>query len=141
MKFALPATVAALSLILSSCSTLESKPRDRFAEADLNHDGQLTHREIGHYLADRIFDSRDANRDGKLTMEEWNPTKNAPDTKAFKEADTNHDGYVTREEATTYAEKSGMVKKFVREADKNKDGKISRDEAVAYYASKEGSPR
>ena len=129
------------SLVLCSCATLAPKPRDRFADADTDHDGTLTSKEVAHYLSAQMFDSLDANHDGKLTMAEWNPTNNATDTHRFKAADTNHDGFVTLDEATAYAEKSGTVKKIMREADTNKDGVVSREEAKAYYASKEGPPR
>jgi Ca2+-binding EF-hand superfamily protein len=135
----IPALVAA-ALILPACTTV-GPTHDRFAEADTNHDGQLTRREVAAYLAGQMVDARDKDNDGTLTMEEWNPTKNAKDTKAFREADVNHDGVVTLGEATNYAEKSGIVNRFMKEADTNKDGKISRAEALAYYGSKEGPAR
>lgn len=130
-------TLATASIILCSCSTV-GPTHDRFAEADLNHDGKLTQHEVGRYLATKMFDSLDANHDGKLTMAEWNPTNNAKDAKAFRAADTNHDGVVTLDEAARYAEKSGLVKNFMREADTNHDGVITREEAKAYYAKREG---
>ncbi len=130
-----------LVVLTSACSTMTTQPRDRFAEADPDHDGTLTQKEVATYLASTMFDHIDRNHDGKVTMEEWNPSNNAHDKKVFLTADTDHDGSVDLKEAIAYAEKSGQVKKFMKEADKDHDGTVSRAEAAAYYGSKEGDPR
>jgi hypothetical protein len=44
---------------------------------------------------------------------------------------------VTRDEAMAWARQGGTYAAVVKEADTNKDGGVSRDEAMAYFASKE----
>lgn len=139
MKLIYTATaLTAATLAICSCSTAPTqKPRDRFAEADVNHDGRLSREEVARLLATKQFESLDTNKDGKLSMTEWNPTGNALDAKRFRAADTNHDGFVTLDEAVAYLKNSGIVTDFMKGADTNHDGYVSREEAAAYYAKHE----
>jgi hypothetical protein len=112
---------------------------DAFSPADTNHDGKLSRNEASDFLVIKIFISRDANHDGRMTLEEWiggDPTRSAD----FKKRDANHDGIVTMEEAITYGRAHGMVNQIMLEADTNHDGALSRAEVQAYYASREGPP-
>ena len=91
------------------------------------------------FIVNRIFDSRDANHDGKMTKEEWagdDPARLAQ----FKKRDANGDGIVTKEEAIAYGRQRGLSKKIMAEADKNHDGFLDRAEVQAYYGSHEGPP-
>jgi len=86
-----------------------------------------------------IFDSRDANHDGKMTMQEW--TGGDPSRAAdFKKRDANHDGIVTKQEAIAYGRAHGVANEIMKEADTNHDGYLERSEVKAYYASREGPP-
>ncbi len=87
-----------------------------------------------------IFDSRDANHDGRMTKEEWTGG-DAKRLAAFNERDANHDGIVTKEEAMKYGRAHGIANKILHEADKNHDGALDKAEVQAYYASREGPPR
>ena len=110
---------------------------DAFSPADTNHDGKLSRDEASDFLVIKIFISRDANHDGRMTLEEWiggDPTRSAD----FKKRDANDDGIVTMKEAITYGRAHGVVNQIMQEADTNHDGALSRAEVTAYYASREG---
>ena len=84
------------------------------------------------------FAQADSNHDGKLSRDE------ASDylvIEIFTSRDANHDGVVTVQEALAYGKKKGMAVIMIKKADTNKDGFLSRQEVAAYYASKEGPPR
>lgn len=140
-KFSL-SMVAALAALVS-CQTTTPKPSDmaKFNRADTNHDGKLSEDECSDFLVRRIFDSRDANHDDKLTWAEWNVEGAGKDKSKFKARDANHDGVVTLDEAKAYARKHHIYQKEFREADKNHDGFLSIKEVEDYYASKEGPMR
>jgi Ca2+-binding EF-hand superfamily protein len=130
----------------TGCAGTGSKPggangrEDRFAKVDTNHDGVLDRNEVSDYIVNQIFDSRDANRDGRMTEEEW--TGGDPSRLAdFKKRDANHDGVVTKEEAIKYAREHGQASQIMRDADKNRDGVLSREEARDYVGDREGPPR
>ena len=112
---------------------------DAFSQVDTNHDGKLSRNEASDYLVILIFNSRDANHDDRMTLEEWiggDPTRSAD----FKKRDANHDGIVTKKEAITYGRAHGVANEIMRDADTNHDGALSRAEVKAYYASREGPP-
>jgi hypothetical protein len=119
--------------------TGERTDKDRFAEADANHDGILDRNEVSDYIVIQIFDSRDANHDGRMTEQEWTGG-DASRLAGFKKRDVNHDGVVTKEEAIQYGRAHGQAKEIMREADKNHDGVLSREEAREYVGSREGPP-
>src|SRR5438874_6151459 len=103
-------------------------------------DGKLSRDEASDFLVNEIFNSRDANHDGRLTAKEWagdDPGR----LNDFKKRDANHDGVVTKEEAIAYGRAHGIANKIMKEADKNHDGKLDREEVKAYYASREGPLR
>lgn len=123
---------------LAACQTTKTAKPDRFSQADANGDGFLSASETNNFVVRSIFESRDTDGDGKITREEWDPTKAPATMKTFRESDINRDDVITLDEAEAYASKRGIYKDIVREADKNGDGLVSREEAEAYYASKEG---
>lgn len=128
-----------IGILLSACQT--TKQPDRFDQADRNGDGKLSLDEITEYMVTTIFDTRDANKDKRMTTEEWYPEGGTPAPKEFKARDQDGDGVVSLEEAIAYSKKVGTYKDAMREADTNKDGWVSRAEAIAYYDSKEGPIR
>ena len=112
---------------------------DAFSRADTNHDGKLSRNEASDFLVIQIFTSRDANHDGRMTLVEWiggDSTRAAE----FKKRDANNDGIVTEKEAMDYGRAHGVVNEIMKEADTNHDGALSRAEVKAYYASREGPP-
>jgi Ca2+-binding EF-hand superfamily protein len=134
------------AIMLSACATNKNlQPSDAtgavsgFDLADTNHDGKLSRDEASDFLVDQIFNSRDADHDGRMTAKEW-----ADDDRGrladFKKRDANHDGVVTKEEALAYGRAHGIANKVMKEADKNHDGYLDRSEVQAYYASREGPP-
>ncbi|PYJ07999.1 MAG: hypothetical protein DMF06_14105 [Verrucomicrobia bacterium] len=135
--------LAAMAITLAACQTTTTSTTtpNRFETADVNHDKFLSLDEINVYLVTEIFDSRDANKDKKMTRAEWGATGDAGRDKQFKARDTNGDGIVTMDEALAYGRTKGMAKQVLREADTNKDGKLSEAEVKAYYASREGPAR
>ena len=113
---------------------------DAFSQADTNHDGNLSREEASDFVVIRVYISRDANHDGRMTLEEWvggDPDRSVD----FKKRDANQDGIVTMAEAITYGRAHGDVNQIMQEADTDHDGALSRAEMKAYYASREGPPK
>jgi len=143
MKKILPSIALGLAFAaLTSCSTTTpTSTPDRFATADVNHDGKLSPAEARGYFVNAIFASRDANHDGKLTWAEWNVPGAGKSKARFDAADTNKDGSISMEEAAVAARKRGLFKENFEAADTNHDGFVTRAEGQAYYGSTEGPPR
>jgi hypothetical protein len=138
-KQSLRATTSIVAvLVAASCQTAAP---DRFSAADTDHSGALTAAEANALLVTQLFDSRDLDKDGSLTESEWVVGGDPAQKKQFRASDGNHDGKVSREEAIAHGQKQGMAGKLVREADTDKNGTVSRDEMTAYYGSKEGLSR
>ena len=133
--------VLASLLALSACATQKNSQSSagRFEQADSNRDGKLSRDETSDYLAGEIFNSSDANHDGRMTPQEWSGSDPAQ-AAAFKKRDANHDGIVTKEEAINYGRAHGVANEIMREADKNHDRALDKAEVQAYYASREGPP-
>ena len=134
------ATLAAAGFF-AACQTTQTAKPNRFDQADTNHDGRLTRREVSDRIVTEAFEGRDTKKNGKLTKAEWMMSGDDKWNKVFSGADTSHDGVVTLEELKAYGWKKGVGNDFFGEADKNRDGYLSREEARAYYASKEGPMR
>lgn len=129
-------------ITLAGCKTTNTQTaEDRFAKADTNRDGKLSHEEASDYFVTSIFASRDQNYDGKLTWEEWNVPGSGRSKAKFDAADTDKDGSLSLDEALAYGRQLGVFKEEFSEADTNHDGFVTREEAQVYYASKEGPLR
>jgi Ca2+-binding EF-hand superfamily protein len=129
-------------LLLAACQTApEKKQPDRFAWADVNSDGKLSPDEVNSFLVTAIFDARDRNKDGLLTLHEWDPQPTAEVRARFAGWDTNKDGIVSLDEAVRHGKEIGAFDDSTREADTDGDGFVSREEAMRYYDSKEGPIR
>jgi hypothetical protein len=126
-------------LFFTACQTTTGP--DQFRQADLNRDDKLSREEASGYLVASNFASLDTNKDHVLTKKEANPSNDPKLAKLFSQRDANRDGKVTLEEAQAYARKKGTTDPIVNDADANKDGIITRAEAAAYIGSKEGPIR
>ena len=76
----------------------------------------------------RLFQRADANRDGKISADEW---KRKPEV--FSRVDQNHDGFITQDEAQSAARRHGerqgrRGQRVLGKMDTNNDSRISRDE-------------
>lgn len=127
----------------------------RFKEADKDGDGALSRAEAETMMLAKVgahFDRADANKDGKVTLEEMQSARQAMRGKMhghmhehakkgdkdgkgrhharmeekFKAADKDGDGAVSRQEAEA-ASREHLAKKFERK-DANKDGKLTMEE-------------
>jgi Ca2+-binding EF-hand superfamily protein len=104
---------------------------ERFEKMDANKDGKLTMDEIAAARRERAakhFAEKDANKDGKLSRDE---VAKMPD-EVFARLDTNKDGALTPDELAKKGEhfQQHAEKRFQME-DANHDGAISKDEAIA----------
>ncbi len=104
-----------------------------FKDMDSNNDGAISKAEFEAFHAKRFKDI-DSNGDGKITREELQIQfrKMAERSREsfrehFNEADVNHDGALSREEAKNIP----MLAKHFDEVDSNKDGKVTAEEMAA----------
>jgi len=76
----------------------------------------------------------DTNKDGKVTLEEFN----AAATKRFQRMDKDNDGKITQDEFRAYVQerRAEHQKKRFEKMDADKDGKISKAEYMAYEQAK-----
>jgi len=125
-------------LLLTACETpLPPPPEnfdDRFGSADANKDGFVTHDELADYMAYHLFYQRDANRDGKLTLQEWWPDADANERVGFDKRNLNNNRTVSLKEARLYSRADPAVAQTMRLADKNGDGYASWKEINAYLS-------
>ena len=134
----------------------DANTRARFARLDSNSDGVIHASEIeaalaqraarhgnrGERTGERLLRRFDADRDGKVTKDEFMKDVGA----RFAELDLNNDGRITEEDLPPAMRGRGIltgnadtprrgigrrVFTLLREADANKDGVITRDEALA----------
>lgn len=126
----------AVALCMTSCETpLPPAPvnfDDRLTSADFDQDGEISADELADFTAFHLFYQRDANRDSKLTMQEWWPGADAIEQEAFKKRDDNDNGIMTLKEAREFARDNPEFEQTIRQADKDGDGKASWDEVSAW---------
>ena len=86
--------------------------KKNFAKMDANSDGFLTKEEISKGKAPAWFDGADANKDGKLSVDEFVASRGADLQKEFAKLDGNADGFLTPEEfaAKVQAAHAGKAK-------------------------------
>lgn len=126
---------AAAAVLLAACQTTAPS---RFDLADTDRDGKLTRAEMSDAQVIATFNSRDANKDGKLTRAEWLVPGDEAGPGQFRERDGNKDGIVTLDEAKAWGRTSDRSALLLKEADTNGDGAVDRNEALAYYGKSEG---
>ena len=101
-----------------------------FKEMDTNSDATISKAEFD-AVHDKHFQDMDTNGDSKLTRDEMKAGHKqmlkAGMHNRFDEADANHDGALSREEA----EKMPRMSKRFDKMDTNKDGKLTREEMAA----------
>jgi len=115
----------------SQSSGVSHGPADLFSIADADHNGKLSRDEVSDFLAYKVLQEFDTNRDGRLTEAEWT-RGDARRVHDFEARDENRDGVVTQEEAITYGRRAGGGVGLIRKADKDRDGKVSRAELTAF---------
>jgi Ca2+-binding EF-hand superfamily protein len=74
------------------------------------------------FAADDLFSKIDANKDGKISKQEYMDATAA----TFRKLDKNKDGFLTKDELKVLDKIDAQ--RFLKEVDINKDGKISQDE-------------
>jgi Ca2+-binding EF-hand superfamily protein len=80
--------------------------------------------------SERSFASLDADKDGKMTVNEWKPKAE----KRFLRLDDDHDGTVTTIEIDAWLKRGidRRKERLLSRLDQNKDGNVTRDEVDAY---------
>ncbi len=98
---------------------------ERFQELDADGNGQVTQAEIQSHQA-RLLNDHDADRDGGLSLEEyesvWLAQSRNRMVRRFQRLDADGNGTVTT------AEMERMGERMLTRADRNSDGAISQDE-------------
>ncbi len=102
----------------------------QFRQADRDGDGAVSKQEARLHAPDvlRKFDRMDANRDGKVTREEFDrafETRARRELDRFHALDANRDGTLSREE---FAKEAPQGQSAFSALDANGDGKISQQE-------------
>lgn len=130
---------AAAVALLPSCATQETD-HDLFVKSDTNKDGKLSLDEVNKMGLPRLFDLFDVNGDRSVTLAEAREIQPGFDAAEFASRDLNKDGKVTYEEYLKVAESRGGLKKTFALVDANKDGLIDKAEADAYVEWVEKQP-
>lgn len=123
-------TILFAGMIAASPASAQRGSVDRFAEADSNGDGVVTRAEFQASRLER-FERMDRNGDGAISRDDFGrlmrfrPQAGQRLDELLAEADTNHDGRVTRSEL-----QQAPTPLFDR-ADTNGDGRIDAEEQAA----------
>lgn len=99
--------------------------RELIKQVDTNGDDKITQEEIDKAIADRLA-KYDANKDGKLSLQEfdglWSEIMRPAKVRAFQRLDPNGDAAIAKEEL------NDRFGKLVSRFDRNSDGALSRDD-------------
>jgi len=117
--------VALLAGLAHAQTTPPANLKERFNQADKNHDGKLD-REEYYQLVVEIFYLRDKNKDGYLMVEEL---QGVVSPEVFKAINSKADGKITLQDWT-----NALFIDFDR-MDTNKDGAVTYEEVEAYIRS------
>lgn len=129
MTFRQISAMAAAALLASCAST--PKPA-AFDIGDANGNGTLSKEEFEALMSSWTFKRYDANKDGKVTFEEWKAADPTADMATFRKLDANGAGFVTLEEGLAAVRRAGTFNELFDAIDVNKDGVIDQAEANAY---------
>jgi len=83
------------------------------------------------------IEQMDANKDGKVSFEEFKEARKAYAKKKFDRMDVNGDGFITKDDKKVSYKHSAS--KFFDKADSNKDGLLSKEEFMAAKKHHRGS--
>ena len=109
---------------------LETDTAKKFLQMDADKNGKVTREEFRKTypgLSPNVFDALDADKDGDISIEEWQRTAGR-----FPNMDTDGDGYASWEDFQRVFPK--MQKGAFESIDADKDGKISMEEWAHFLA-------
>lgn len=133
MKTSLNFVAAVLAAALPSCSPSPGSV-DNFALADIDNDNRISRKEASDALVISVHYAYDTNKDGNLTFAEWKENDSDASEALFKRRDTDGNGSISLSEAQASADRQRVFADVFKEADTNKDGLLSREEGAAYAA-------
>lgn len=120
-------TACGIVALLAGCATT-----DPFVRLDTNRDGSASCDEFCAYMKQEVFTCVDANKDAKVTRQEWQAVNPKVDEAKFRRADRSGDGSITRTEADAAFEREGSLKKLFRKIDADSNGSLSRAEVADF---------
>jgi Ca2+-binding EF-hand superfamily protein len=126
-----------VAVMLPACQS-EDSPREVFLKMDGDADGRISLVEAHRYMLPRSFAVFDRNGDGYVLLAEARETEPNFDAGALSSRDRNRDGKVSYEEYRVQAEKKGPVKVLFVKIDTNRDGFIGPAEAEAFQKTRQG---
>jgi hypothetical protein len=129
MTFRQISVMAAAALLVSCATTPKATP---FDIGDANGNGTLSKEEFEALMSSWTFKRYDANKDGKVTFDEWKAADPTADMATFKKLDANGAGFVTLEEGLAAVRRAGTFNELFDAIDTRKDGVIDQAEAKAY---------
>jgi len=121
------AATATVALLFSSCGS-----NDGFNMADTSGDGRVGQAEFERYMLEAIYAAADANKDSRITFEEWKEANPDAEQWKFRQPDRNRDGAVTPQEAKRHFDRQGTLEDLFDKIDTNNDGYASREEVQAF---------
>lgn len=121
--------------MLATCAALLVQPAIAAPKWDTNGDGKMTKDEFAKMAATRLVERTDADKDGKVSLEEWKSRPKSMKAEAegrgdpakrFAAVDKNSDGFVEAADLTS------MLEQRFDRMDTNKDGVLTTEERKSF---------
>lgn len=131
IKQTIPAIVFAI-LAAGCVSQSANPSENLAARVDQSKDGRISKEEFVNWNIARIFKLYDAGSKGYVTLEDWRRLQGTSKDAQYKRLDAKHDGKVTLAEAQANPRVRAVLGSTFADIDTNHDGWIDHQEASSY---------
>lgn len=127
-------SVAALALLgMTACQTDRPTVNPEFDRADANKDGKVSVEEFAQYVNKGMFKRLDKNGNGSISFEEWKSFDTAPEARQhFDVLDPDKNGRIELAEYLKAAGNHSNLRETFADLDRNNDKFLSHEEFSAF---------